>query len=132
MPHLVTLMSQLMNPSLQVLSSSLWSNDITIDFPGAFVGCSLKGNIVTTRSQENCRFYGNPSISASDILLGSLPRPPAAATLYHALSDLFLKFERWLAGFGCQEHRRKGSLCPYVNSAHLLSLWISFPILYST
>lgn len=61
---------------------------------GAFVGCSLKGNILTTRSQENCRFYGNPSISASDILLGSLPRPPAAATLYHALSDLFLKFER--------------------------------------
>ncbi|KAA8524022.1 hypothetical protein F0562_010547 [Nyssa sinensis] len=61
---------------------------------GAFVGCSLEGSIVTTRTQENSRFYGNPSISASDILLGLLPRPPAAAILYHALSDLYQKLER--------------------------------------
>uniref|UniRef100_A0A5B7B8F2 FYVE-type domain-containing protein n=1 Tax=Davidia involucrata TaxID=16924 RepID=A0A5B7B8F2_DAVIN len=61
---------------------------------GAFVGCSLEGSIVTTRRQENSRFYGNPSISASDILLGLLPRPPAAAILYHALSDLYQKLER--------------------------------------
>ncbi|XP_019051423.1 PREDICTED: uncharacterized protein LOC104586578 [Nelumbo nucifera] len=60
---------------------------------GAFVGCSLNGSIVTTRTLENSRFYGSPSINASDILLGSLPRPPAAAILYHALSDLFQKFE---------------------------------------
>ncbi|OMO92536.1 Zinc finger, FYVE-type [Corchorus olitorius] len=60
---------------------------------GAFVGCSLEGSVVTTRNQENCRFYGNPSITASDILLGSLPRPPAAATLYQALSNLFEKLE---------------------------------------
>ncbi|KAL6999652.1 hypothetical protein U1Q18_000809 [Sarracenia purpurea var. burkii] len=61
---------------------------------GAFVGCSLKGSIVTTRTRENSRFYGNPSIKASDILLGLLPRPPAAAILYHALSDLYQKLER--------------------------------------
>ncbi|KAK9269176.1 hypothetical protein L1049_000945 [Liquidambar formosana] len=61
---------------------------------GAFVGCSLEGSIVTTRTHENSRFYGNPSINAPDILLGSLPRPPAAAILYHALSDLFQKLER--------------------------------------
>lgn len=61
---------------------------------GAFVGCSLEGSVVTTRNQENCRFYGSPSITASDILLGSLPRPPAAATLYQALSNLFQKIER--------------------------------------
>ncbi|XP_040987236.1 uncharacterized protein LOC121235076 isoform X1 [Juglans microcarpa x Juglans regia] len=61
---------------------------------GAFIGCSLEGSIVTTRSQENSRFYGNPSISAEDILLGSLPTPPAAAVLYQALSNLFEKFER--------------------------------------
>lgn len=58
---------------------------------GAFVGCSLEGSIVTTRALENSRFYGSTSICASDILLGSLPRPPAAASLYNALADLFKK-----------------------------------------
>ncbi|MCI46991.1 SH3 domain protein, partial [Trifolium medium] len=28
-----------------------------------------------------------------DILLGSLPRPPAAAILYRALADLYLKID---------------------------------------
>ncbi|XP_057996304.1 uncharacterized protein LOC110649389 isoform X1 [Hevea brasiliensis] len=60
---------------------------------GAFVGCSLEGSIVTTRAKENSRFYGSQSISASDILLGSLPRPPAAAILYRALADLSQKLE---------------------------------------
>ncbi|KAF8411089.1 hypothetical protein HHK36_003628 [Tetracentron sinense] len=60
---------------------------------GAFVGCSLEGSIVTTRSLENSRFYGSQSINGLDILFGSLPRPPAAAILYHALSDLFQKLE---------------------------------------
>ncbi|XP_022886705.1 uncharacterized protein LOC111402553 [Olea europaea var. sylvestris] len=58
---------------------------------GAFVGCSLEGNIVTTRTQVNTKFYGNPSISASEILLGSMPRPPAASLLYHSLSLLYQK-----------------------------------------
>ncbi|XP_022715724.1 uncharacterized protein LOC111274942 [Durio zibethinus] len=56
---------------------------------GAFVGCSLEGSIVTTRRRENSRFYGSQSMTASDILLGSMPRPPAAVILYHALSDLY-------------------------------------------
>ncbi|KAE8689858.1 RING/FYVE/PHD-type zinc finger family protein isoform 2 [Hibiscus syriacus] len=56
---------------------------------GAFVGCSLEGSVVTTRVRENSRFYGSQSMTASDILLGSIPRPPAAATLYRALSDLY-------------------------------------------
>ncbi|XWS15878.1 hypothetical protein CRYUN_Cryun34aG0040100 [Craigia yunnanensis] len=56
---------------------------------GAFVGCSLEGSIVTTRRRENSRFYGSQSITASEILLRSMPRPPAAAILYHALSDLY-------------------------------------------
>ncbi|CAL9091890.1 unnamed protein product [Musa textilis] len=60
---------------------------------GAFVGCALNGNIVIARTSENSRFYGAP-LKASDILLGSLPRPPAAAVLYDALSDLFLKLKR--------------------------------------
>ncbi|KAK3198593.1 hypothetical protein Dsin_022008 [Dipteronia sinensis] len=60
---------------------------------GAFVGCSFEGSVVATRAQENSRFYGNPSISAADILLGSLPKPPAAAILYNALSNLFEKLE---------------------------------------
>jgi lipid-binding SYLF domain-containing protein len=69
-------------------------NMIIVEHAGAFVGCSLEGSIVTTRSKENSRFYGSQSLSASDILLGSLPRPPAAAILYRALADLYQKFER--------------------------------------
>ncbi|CAH1443600.1 unnamed protein product [Lactuca virosa] len=61
---------------------------------GAFVGCSFEGSMVTTRVQENCKFYGNPSIKSSDILLGTLPRPPAAAILYNALSELYMKVNK--------------------------------------
>lgn len=60
---------------------------------GAFVGCSLEGSIVTTRTQENSRFYGSQSISAPGVLLGSLPRPPAAAILYRALADMYQTLE---------------------------------------
>lgn len=60
---------------------------------GAFVGCALNGRVVSTRDSVNARFYGGP-IKASEILLGSLPRPPAAATLYKALSILFDKIEK--------------------------------------
>ncbi|CAH9106044.1 unnamed protein product [Cuscuta epithymum] len=58
---------------------------------GAFVGISLEGSVVATRCRENSRFYGSQSITAVDILLGSWPRPPAAATLYRSLSDLYQK-----------------------------------------
>lgn len=58
---------------------------------GMFVGVSLEGSVVTTRCRENSRFYGSESITAADILLGSWPRPPAAATLYRALADLYYK-----------------------------------------
>ncbi|KAL2473706.1 RING/FYVE/PHD-type zinc finger family protein [Forsythia ovata] len=61
---------------------------------GAFIGCSLEGSVVTTRARENSRFYGSQLINAPDILLGSLPRPPAAATLYRALGDLYQKLQR--------------------------------------
>ncbi|KAJ4844271.1 hypothetical protein Tsubulata_009819 [Turnera subulata] len=61
---------------------------------GAFVGCSLEGSVVTARSKENSRFYGSQTISASDILLGTLPRPPAAAILYRELADLYQKIRR--------------------------------------
>ncbi|XP_028062110.1 uncharacterized protein LOC114265495 [Camellia sinensis] len=61
---------------------------------GAFVGCSLEGSIVTTRTRENSRFYGSQSINASNILLGSLPRPAAAAIFYRSLGDLYQKLEK--------------------------------------
>nr|CAB3446212.1 unnamed protein product [Digitaria exilis] len=54
---------------------------------GAFVGCAFNGSIVSTRDTENARFYGGP-VKASDILLGSMARPPAASPLYKALSEL--------------------------------------------
>ncbi|KAF5944526.1 hypothetical protein HYC85_018603 [Camellia sinensis] len=61
---------------------------------GAFVGCSLEGSIVTTRTRENSRFYGSQSINASNILLGSLPRPAAADIFYRSLGDLYQKLEK--------------------------------------
>uniref|UniRef100_A0A2P2L3W8 FYVE-type domain-containing protein n=1 Tax=Rhizophora mucronata TaxID=61149 RepID=A0A2P2L3W8_RHIMU len=61
---------------------------------GAFVGCSLEGSAVTTRSKENSRFYGSQSMTASDILFGSMPRPPAAAVLYCALAEIYQKLGR--------------------------------------
>ncbi|XP_042460697.1 uncharacterized protein LOC122044242 [Zingiber officinale] len=54
---------------------------------GAFVGCALNGNMVNTRVSVNTCFYGAP-VKASEILLGSMPRPPAAAILYRALCHL--------------------------------------------
>ncbi|KAK6932736.1 FYVE zinc finger [Dillenia turbinata] len=60
---------------------------------GAFAGCSLEGSIITTRGKENSRFYGSQTLTAPDILLGSLPMPPAAAILYRALADLYQKIE---------------------------------------
>ncbi|XP_073118989.1 uncharacterized protein [Henckelia pumila] len=61
---------------------------------GAFIGCSLEGSVVTTRARENSRFYGNQFINASEILCGSLPRPPAAATLYRALDEMYTQIGR--------------------------------------
>ncbi|XP_078431460.1 RING/FYVE/PHD-type zinc finger family protein [Wolffia australiana] len=60
---------------------------------GAFVGCALEGSVVVTRALENSRFYGSSSVDSSEILLGSLPRPPAAAALYRALSELFQRLD---------------------------------------
>ncbi|KAL4562194.1 hypothetical protein LXL04_034392 [Taraxacum kok-saghyz] len=59
---------------------------------GAFVGCSLEGSIVVTRTRENSRFYGKEMMMSSEILLGSLPRPPAAAALYRSLTEIYQKF----------------------------------------
>ena len=67
-----------------------------VSLAGAFVGCALNGSVVSTRDSVNARFYGDP-IKASEILLGSLPKPPAAATLYKALSVLFDKINKWIS-----------------------------------
>ncbi|KAL8171226.1 hypothetical protein V2J09_023030 [Rumex salicifolius] len=58
---------------------------------GAFVGVSLEGNIVTTRMDANLRFYGDPYLTTSDILLGMVERPKAAEPFYAALEDLYSK-----------------------------------------
>jgi hypothetical protein len=76
-----------------LVGSSFLQNMIICEHAGAFVGCSLEGSIVTTRTRENSRFYGSQSLTALDILLGSLPRPPAAAILYRSLADLYQKLE---------------------------------------
>lgn len=56
---------------------------------GAFMGVSLEGNIVATRMDANLRFYGDPYLTTSDILLGLVDRPKAAEPLYTALKDLY-------------------------------------------
>ncbi|KAL2895971.1 hypothetical protein RDABS01_028251 [Bienertia sinuspersici] len=58
---------------------------------GAFVGVSLEGNVVSTRIDTNLRFYGDPYLTAADILLGTVERPKAAGPLYVALEDLYSK-----------------------------------------
>ncbi|XP_057506971.1 uncharacterized protein LOC130790097 [Actinidia eriantha] len=58
---------------------------------GAFVGVSLEGNIVATRMDTNLHFYGDPYLTTSDILLGTVDRPKAAEPLYAALRDLYSK-----------------------------------------
>lgn len=59
--------------------------------PGAFVGVSLEGNIVITRTDTNLKFYGDPYLSVNDILLGNVEGPKAAAPLYSSLDDLYSK-----------------------------------------
>ncbi|KAJ7980517.1 Zinc finger, FYVE-type [Quillaja saponaria] len=56
---------------------------------GAFVGLSMEGNIVATRMDANLRFYGDPYLTTSDILLGTVDRPKAAEPLYASLEDLY-------------------------------------------
>lgn len=59
--------------------------------PGAFVGVSLEGNIVTARMDTNLRFYGDPYLTTADILVGAVARPKAADPLYAALRDIYSK-----------------------------------------
>lgn len=62
-----------------------------MDVPGAFIGVSLEGNMVTTRMDTNLGFYGDPYLTTTDILLGTVDRPKAAEPLYAALGDLYSK-----------------------------------------
>ncbi|CAE6074853.1 unnamed protein product [Arabidopsis arenosa] len=56
---------------------------------GAFVGVSLEGNVVATRRDMNVKFYGDPYLTTTDILLGMVDQPKAAEPLYTALRDLY-------------------------------------------
>lgn len=88
-----------------------------VSLAGAFVGCALNGSVVSTRDSVNARFYGGP-IKASEILLGSLPKPPAAATLYKALSVLFDKINKWILP------KKKVNLLSVFRFWHSLVHWI--------
>ncbi|WOK92075.1 hypothetical protein Cni_G00766 [Canna indica] len=55
---------------------------------GAFVGVSLEGNLVVSRTDANTRFYGDPYLTTTDILLGTVESPKAALPLYAAVNDL--------------------------------------------
>jgi SH3 domain-containing YSC84-like protein 1 len=51
---------------------------------GLFAGASLEGTVIATQKTANDRYYGR-SISARDILSGSVSAPPRAAVLERAL-----------------------------------------------
>ncbi|KAF9600295.1 hypothetical protein IFM89_005881 [Coptis chinensis] len=60
---------------------------------GAFIGVSLESNIVASRMDANLCFYGDPYLTMTDILLGTVERPKATEPLYSALRDLYSKLQ---------------------------------------
>lgn len=64
---------------------------VSLNGLGAFVGVSLEGNAVATRLDTNLQFYGDPYLTTTDILLGTVERPKAAEPLYAALDGLYAK-----------------------------------------
>ena len=55
------------------------------------MGVSLEENVVATRMDTNLRFYGDPYLTTSDILLGMVSRPKAAEPLYATLGRPILQ-----------------------------------------
>lgn len=55
------------------------------------MGVSLEGNVVATRRDMNVKFYGDPYLTTTDILLGMVDQPKAAEPLYTALRDLYAR-----------------------------------------
>ena len=53
------------------------------------MGVSLEGNMVATRMDTNLRFYGDPYLTTTDILLGTVERPKAGEPLYASLENLY-------------------------------------------
>jgi lipid-binding SYLF domain-containing protein len=51
---------------------------------GLYAGVSMDGRVVVTRPRVNEKFYGR-SLTAEELLNGSVPRPPAAQPLYDAI-----------------------------------------------
>jgi lipid-binding SYLF domain-containing protein len=51
---------------------------------GLFIGASLEGAVIATRTRANERYYGHP-VSAYEILHGRVPAPAGAANLRAAL-----------------------------------------------
>ncbi|KAL7515721.1 hypothetical protein ACHAXN_013153 [Cyclotella atomus] len=51
---------------------------------GLYAGVSMDGRVVVTRPRVNEKFYGR-TVSAEELLNGSVPSPPAAQPLYDAI-----------------------------------------------
>lgn len=56
---------------------------------GFFVGISLEGSVLSIRSDVNAKFYGQPNLSAMELLQS--PGVPAAEPLYEALNTALLQ-----------------------------------------
>ncbi|KAJ8663547.1 hypothetical protein O0I10_000790 [Lichtheimia ornata] len=55
---------------------------------GLFAGVSLEGSVIITRSDANTKMYGR-SVTAKELLNGTVPPPPEADALYRALGAKF-------------------------------------------
>ncbi|KAI7880396.1 DUF500-domain-containing protein [Lichtheimia hyalospora FSU 10163] len=55
---------------------------------GLFAGVSLEGSVILTRSDANTKLYGR-SVTAKELLNGTVPPPPEADALYRALGAKF-------------------------------------------
>lgn len=53
------------------------------------MGASPEGNMASTRLDTNLQFYGDPYLTAADILLGTVDKPKAPKHLYAALDHLY-------------------------------------------
>ena len=78
---------------------------------GLYAGVSVDGKIICTRHDVNERFYGR-AVSASELLSGAIPTPPAAQPLYDALTRCHVYVSGATRGVRRVESMEYGEMMP--------------------
>ncbi|KAL9277716.1 putative ysc84 actin-binding domain-containing protein [Arabidopsis thaliana] len=81
---------RVLEADLRAGDKALVSAILTAAAKGPLWRVSLEGNLVATRRDMNVKFYGDPYLSTSDILLGMVDQPKAAEPLYTASESSML------------------------------------------